>query len=304
MSGAVKPTLVILAAGIGRRYGGLKQIAPVGPSGEVIIDYSIYDALAAGFGKLVFVINHELEAAFREHIGGRFESRAEVVYAFQELSSHVPPDFSVPSGRSKPWGTGHAILVCRDLVGEPFCVINADDFYGAEAYRVMADYLRNAAEGAYAMVGFKLRKTLSAHGSVARGVCRVDGRGRLQSVVERTRIEVQNGSIRFLNDAAAWQQLNGDDLVSMNIWGFTPGVFAHLQARFDEFLSARGVDPQAEFFIPTVVDGLVRAGRANVRVLESGDQWFGVTYPEDKALVVNSIRALVNEGVYPERLWN
>ena len=295
-----KPTLLVLAAGMGSRYGGLKQIDPVGPNGETIIDYSIYDALRAGFGKLVFVIRSDIEAQFREIIGARFEKRIPVEYVFQELTN-LPPRFSVPAGRTKPWGTTHAILMAADVIREPFAAINADDFYGAEGYRLLAQHL-NSGSPDYALVGFILRNTLSDFGSVARGVCRVNGDNFLQTVEEMTKIE-RDGGGAINNEVGKISRLTGDEAVSMNMWGFTPAVFAQLRNHFQGFLELNGVNVKSESFIPSTVNDLVVARQARVKVLRTNDSWFGVTYREDRPRVVESVRQLIARGDYPERLW-
>lgn len=295
----MKPTLLVLAAGIGSRYGGLKQIDPVGPHGEVILDFSIHDAIRAGFGKVVLVIRRDIEQPFRERLGRRFESRLPVEYAFQELDA-LPTGFAVPPGRVKPWGTGHAILVAEPLIHEPFAAINADDFYGAASFQVLADYLRSGATD-YAMVGFTLRNTLSEHGSVARGVCRVDEAGHLREVVELLKVFKAGHAARYLDEAGQEKRLTGDEPVSMNLWGFTPSVFGHLRRMFAEFLAAHGREEKSEFLIPRVVDTLVKQGRAKVRVLPTSAAWFGVTYQEDKPAVAAAIQQLVARGDYPRR---
>jgi UTP-glucose-1-phosphate uridylyltransferase len=296
-----QPALVVLAAGMGSRYGGLKQIDPVGPSGETIMDYSIYDALRAGFGKLVFIIRKDIEAPFREIVGSRFEKRIPVEYAFQELTD-LPAGFTLPEGRTKPWGTTQAILAATNIVKEPFAVINADDFYGAESYRVLAEQLR-AGGSDYAMVGFILRNTLSDFGGVARGICRADESGYLQQVVEHTDIR-RDGNKAVNTDASGnITLLTGDELVSMNFWGFTPAIFTQLQQRFVDFLEKNGAEMKAECYLPNAVNELVLAGKARVRVLRSRDPWFGVTFREDRPAVVDSIARLVAEGKYPSSLW-
>ncbi len=252
MNSAASPTLLVLAAGMGSRYGGLKQIDPVGPGGETIIDYSVYDALRAGFGKLVYVIRKNIEEEFRESVGARFEKRVAVEYAYQELEQ-LPPGFEVPAGRSKPWGTAHAILVAAGAIHEPFAVINADDFYGAEGYGVLARHLQSGSAD-YAMVGFVLRNTLSDFGSVARGVCQVSGDGFLQDVVEMTKIERDGAQARNTDAAGRVTKLTGDEAVSMNMWGFTPRVFGHLQEYFERFLELSGPDAKSECFIPSAVN--------------------------------------------------
>jgi UTP-glucose-1-phosphate uridylyltransferase len=297
-----KPTLLVMAAGMGSRYGGLKQIDPVGPNGETIIDYSIYDAMRAGFGKLVFIIRHDIEAQFREIIGGRFEKRIAVEYVFQELDK-LPPGFTVPPGRTKPWGTTHAILMAADAVREPFAAINADDFYGAEGYRLLAQHFASGSRD-YAMVGFILRNTLSDFGSVARGVCRVDGDGLLQTVAELTKIERDGDAAKNTDTAGQITRLTGDEAVSMNMWGFTPALFSQLQTGFAAFLKKSGMELKSENYIPSAVNELVVAGQVRVKVLRTGDSWFGVTYREDRPRVVENIRQLIARGDYPEKLWD
>ena len=294
-----KPTLLVLAAGMGSRYGGLKQIDPVGPAGETIIDYSIYDAIRAGFGKVVFVIRHDIEQTFREVVGSKFANRLPVEYAFQELAN-IPAPFTVPPGRTKPWGTGHAILAAEAVIHEPFAMINADDFYGADTFRVLADYLRQvkADSNAYAMVGFTLRKTLSDHGTVARGVCQVDNAGKLKQIVELLKI-AKAGTGAKDGD----QNLTGDEPVSMNFWGFTPTLFGQLRASLRQFLAAHGQDEKSELLIPMVIGDLVTQNRATCQVLRTTASWFGVTYREDRPIVIESVRKLVAAGDYPAQLW-
>lgn len=297
----MKPTLLVLAAGMGSRYGGLKQIDRVGPHGETIIDYSIYDARRAGFGRLVFVIRKDIEAQFKETLGAHFERRIAVEYVFQDLGQ-VPPDFKVPPGRTKPWGTTHAILAAADVIREPFAAINADDFYGPHAYRLLAQHLQSGtADGA--MVGFTLRHTLSDFGSVARGVCRADEADFLRSVVEMTKIERDGAGAKNVDAAGHGTQLTGDELVSMNIWGFMPEIFIQLRERFSEFLRTRGHELTAECYIPSTVNAMIAAGQTRVKILRTTDSWFGVTYREDRPQVVESIRKLIRNGVYPEKLW-
>ncbi|HXS67287.1 MAG TPA: sugar phosphate nucleotidyltransferase [Candidatus Polarisedimenticolia bacterium] len=296
-----KPTLLVLAAGMGSRYGGLKQIDPVGPNGETIIDYSIFDAVRAGFGKLVFVIRHDIEAAFREAIGVRFEKRLPVEYVFQELDK-LPPGFSVPPNRTKPWGTGQAILMAEKVVREPFAAINADDFYGADSFRVLAEHLQSGARD-YAMVGFVLRNTLSEFGSVARGACRVGPDGYLQGVTELTKIEKDGPGAKYVDAKGVMQRLSGDEPVSMNMWGFTPSLFPHLREQLIEFLKKHGQEEKSELYIPSVVNELVAAGKERCKVLRTTDSWFGVTYREDRPFVVEGIRGLIGRGDYPGTLW-
>jgi len=297
-------TLVVLAAGIGSRYGGLKQIDPIGPSGEIVIDYAIHDALQAGFDKVVCVIRRDIEKDFKACIASHFEKHIRVEYVFQDLPD-VPPGFAVPPERKKPWGTGHAIRACRQVVREPFAVINADDFYGAQSFHMLGEALRQTGPTgtSFCMVGFVLRNTLTEHGSVARGVCQLNAGDMLAHVVERTRIEKNGTGAVFIDDAGQTTALTGDELVSMNMWGFTPAIFDALERYFVEFLKHRGPDPKAEYFIPTVIDAMIRNGEARVKVLRTPAHWFGVTYPQDKPLVTQGIRALIDQGVYPSRLW-
>jgi len=297
-------TLLVLAAGMGSRYGGLKQIDPVGPGGETLLDYSVYDAVRAGFDRVVFIVRGDMEADFRDAVGRRIERRAAVEYCRQELDM-VPGWFSIPPERQKPWGTGHAVLVARDAVGGNFAAVNADDFYGAGSYRKLADHLRQAADGRrgdYGMVGFRLRETLSDHGTVARGVCR-SRQDLLEQVVELTRIARRGDGAVHSDPQGRAHNLSGDELVSMNMWGFTPSISDHLERAFARFLRERGGEDGAEFMIPTLVNDLVAAGQAKVRVLRSSDAWFGVTYREDRDRVTSQIRELVSDGAYPERLW-
>jgi UTP-glucose-1-phosphate uridylyltransferase len=296
-----KPTLIILAAGMGSRYGGLKQIDPVGPGGETIIDYSIYDALRAGFGKLVFVIRRDIETPFKKNIGARFGKKISVEYVFQELDS-LPPGFSIPPNRTRPWGTGQAILVAADVIREPFAAINADDFYGANSFRALAEFLRSGGAD-YAMVGFILRNTLSEYGAVARGVCRVSADGFLQSVTEITKIEKDGDGAKYTDAEGITQQLGGNETVSMNMWGFTPTLFGHLRGQFAAFLEKHGREEKSEFYIPAAVNELIAAKCERVKILPTSDSWFGVTYREDRPRVIECIRNLIARGDYPEKLW-
>jgi dTDP-glucose pyrophosphorylase len=295
-----KKTLLILAAGMGSRYGGLKQIDPVGPHDETIIDYSVYDAIRAGFDRLVFVIRHDIEKAFREIIGGRFEKRIAVQYVFQELE-FLPPGFALPPNRKKPWGTGHAILMAAETINGPFGVINADDFYGANSFQLLAAHLQPG-NSDYAMTGFTLRNTLSEFGTVARGVCQIAD-GYLESVREIVGIEKQGQSARYKDPTGEFHTLTGDEIVSMNMWGFNPTIFDSLRGQFSEFLKTRGTDEKAEFYIPSVVNDLIHSGKKRVRVLPTRLSWFGVTYREDRPFVAEGIRRLIRNGEYPERLW-
>lgn len=301
MTSASSPTLLVLAAGMGSRYGGLKQIEPVGPSGEAIIDYSVFDALRAGFGKLVFVIRKDIEQAFKEFVGARFEKHIPVEYVYQELDK-LPAGFKVPEGRTKPWGTTQAVLMTEGVINEPFAMINADDFYGAESYRVLAEHLKSGSED-YAMVGFVLRNTLSDFGTVARGVCQVSSTGYLTGIVEMTAVAKDGNGAKETDANGQVIKLTGDEPVSMNYWGFTPKIFPQLREHFTKFLTQNGSDLKKECYIPSTVNDIIVAGQGKVKVLKSNDPWFGVTYREDHSHVVESIKRLVTEGKYPEKLW-
>ncbi|MFM7182615.1 MAG: NDP-sugar synthase [Verrucomicrobiales bacterium] len=301
-----KPTLMVLAAGMGSRYGGLKQMDPMGPNGETVLDYSVFDALRGGFGRVVFVIRRDFEQAFRDGVGAKFCDRVPVEYAFQSLDD-LPSGFTVPDGREKPWGTAHAIRAARDLVNGPFAVINADDFYGRDAYVQLGQFLSEprdeTTKGHFAMVGFELRRTLSDFGSVARGICRANAEGYLESVVEMTKIFKTNTGAENREDGAAPIPLTGGELVSMNMWGFTPALVPLLESKFIEFLSAKGRELKSEAYIPMVVDELIREGKADTRMLPTSSEWFGVTYREDKPQVMASIARLIEAGEYPANLW-
>ena len=297
-----KPTLVVLAAGIGSRYGGLKQIEPVGPHGATIIDYSIYDALRAGFGKVVFVIRKDIEATFRQTIGARFERRVPVKYVFQELNK-LPAGFSAPGHRGKPWGTGHAIWMAAELLDSPFAVVNGDDFYGKTSFELLCKHLTSSSAD-FAMVGFLLRNTLSEHGNVARGVCRVGTGGLLESIIELTRLSKDGAQARYTEETGRVRSLTGDEVVSMNMWGFTPAIFPQIEKQMARFLAEHINDPKSEFYIPTVVNELLKERQACVKVLRTPDSWLGVTYQEDRAEVIDGIRRLVERAEYPERLWH
>jgi len=300
-SKASQPTLLVMAAGMGSRYGGLKQIDPVGPSGETIIDYSIYDARRAGFGKVVFVIRRDIEAAFKEVIGARFEARLPVAYVFQELSQ-LPAGFTPPPSRQKPWGTGHAILMAAQTIQEPFAVINADDFYGARSYQLLADHRRSGTAD-YAMVGFILKNTLSEFGTVARGVCQTTPDDFLESVTELTGITSDGTAAQHTKPDGTACRLTGEETVSMNMWGFNPSIFAHLEREFSGFLQKHGADLKAEFYIPSVVNSLLVQRVARLKALRTTDTWFGVTYQQDRPRVIESIHRLIRNGDYPENLW-
>jgi hypothetical protein len=300
----MNPTLVILAAGIGKRYGGLKQMDRVGPSGETIVDYSVYDALRAGFGKVIFVIRRDIKKDFKVVFGRPLEKQIEVGYVFQELED-IPAGLSVPAGRKKPWGTAQAVLASEVKVREPFAVLNADDFYGFEAFKITADFLgKVGAETAlFSLVGYRLGSTLSAHGAVARGVCEEGRKGMLKSIVERTHIEQETGRIFFSDEKGRMHQLTGRETVSMNFWGFTPKFFEFARIEFEQFVRQNLAKPKAELYIPSVVNKIVEREEASVRILRSRQSWFGVTYREDKPAVVASLKKLVEKGVYPKKLW-
>ena len=304
-----KPILVVMAAGMGSRYGGLKQIDPVGSHGEAILDYSLYDARRAGFETVVFIIKHEIEADFKATVGRRAEkSGMEIRYAFQQVNM-LPEGYTLPEGRVKPWGTAHAILCAQEQIDAPFAVINADDYYGPAAYREIFAYLSAHADGEYyeyAMVGFRLENTVSENGSVSRGVCVADEGGYLASVTERTRIEQYAGGIHYTeNGGESWQDLPGDTTVSMNLFGFTPSFVQEVRAGFPAFLKgAMAENPlKGEYFLPSVVSRLIGEGKARVKVLTSPDKWYGVTYQQDKPVVVAALAAKTAEGLYPDGLW-
>lgn len=299
-----KPTLLILAAGIGSRYGGLKQLDQVGPNGETIIDYSVYDAIQAGFGKVVFVISENIEADFREFYDDKFKGKIEVEYVFQEINK-IPEGLTYNPQRVKPWGTGHAVLMAEEVIKENFAVINADDFYGREAYQTLVNYFNtdNLPQTDYCMVGYELKNTLSENGFVSRGQCKADENHFLFDVVERTHIERKNGQIVFQNENKSLVELDENTLVSMNFWGFTPSYFPFLKEKFAQFIQKNTENSKAEFYIPSVVNELIEEKRARVKVLSSNANWFGVTYKEDKETVVKNIKILIEKGIYPEKLW-
>lgn len=287
-------TLVVLAAGMGSRYGGLKQVDPVGPSDETVLDYAVFDAMRAGFSRVLFVIRRDFEMLFRERIGARYAGRVTVDYVYQQLDM-VPAGFSPPPGREKPWGTGHAVWCARAALGGNFAVINADDFYGADSFARLGRFLAGAQGPEFAMVGFKLANTLSEHGTVARGICAVSPAGTLTSVVEQTSIAP--------DDVGAGRRYSRDTVVSMNCWGFTPRLFEGLDQEFAQFLRTKGADPKAEFYLPAAVSEMVARGKAVVHVLPTESSWFGITYREDKARVTAAIAELVRAGTYPARLY-
>jgi hypothetical protein len=298
-------TLLILAAGMGSRYGGMKQVDPFGPSGETITDYSIYDAYRAGFNRFVFVISPKMEADFKTNYVKKFPSHIKVDYVIQSIDN-IPEGFLMPEDRVKPWGTAHAVLMAREAIYEPFAVINADDYYGSKSYQIMNDFLvgtDKGASGQYCMVGFELQKTVSEHGSVARGVCQVTDSGYLTGMVERTKIFLKDGGIVYEDEDGTTHGLDAMDTVSMNLFGFTPDFFMHIEETFKVFIKDNINNPKAELYIPLVVDNLLNAGTARMSVLQTSESWFGVTYQEDKPKVLAAIRKLVDGGVYPETLW-
>ena len=299
----MKPTLVLLAAGMGSRYGGLKQLDPMGPNGETLMDYSVFDALRANFGKVVFIIRKDIEEAFKKQIGSKYEKFVPVEYAFQDLND-LPGGFKAPEGRVKPWGTGHAIYAARNVVKGPFVVINADDFYGQDGYQKLADFLCSSKNNEFAMCGFKMKNTASENGSVSRGLCTTNADGNLVDVVEHTKIVVENGKYISKLDDGSSVEIPGEAVVSMNMWGFQDSLFDYLEELFTAFLKEKGTELKSEFYIPFVVDSLVKAGRCTTKVLVSESAWFGVTYPEDKPLVQESLRKLIGQGTYPEKLFS
>ncbi len=304
-----QPILLVMAAGMGSRYGGLKQIDPVGPCGETIMDYSLYDARRAGFERVIFVIKHSIEDMFKEKIGDRISEFLNVQYACQELSD-LPDGFTVPEGRIKPWGTAHAVLAARDLIDAPFAVINADDYYGPHGYSLIHDFLTTHTDDEKyrcCMAGYMLKNTVTANGSVARGICSDDGSGHLIRVEEHTRIEESPDGIRYTeDDGATWTFLDGGTLVSMNFWGLSENFPKEAWARFPAFLDrALAEDPlKEEYFLPSVVSQLIAEGRASVEILTSRDKWYGVTYKEDKPEIVSALRAMTTSGMYPSPLWS
>jgi NDP-sugar pyrophosphorylase family protein len=300
----MKPTLLILAAGMGSRFGGLKQVEPVGPNGEAIIDYSIYDAMRAGFGKVVFIIRESFADAFKEKFEKKLKGKIEVEYVFQELDM-LPKGFTLPEGREKPWGTAHAILVAKDVINEPFCALNADDFYGFNAYKAMAKFLTESKDPMeYAMVGYKLNETLSEFGSVSRGICQEDKNSNLIKIVETLKIVKRGNEIISVENDGSETSLTGNEIASMNNWGFKPSVFEQLEKRFTQFLKTEIDKPKSEMYIPSVVFDLIDEKEAIVKVLEADSPWFGVTYKEDKPFVIEKIKALIAKGEYPEKLWS
>ena len=300
----MKPTLFILAAGMGSRYGGLKQLDGLGPSGETIMDYSVYDALRAGFGKIVFVIRHDFEQEFREKIISRYEGHVPVEVVFQDLNN-LPEGFTAPEGRTKPWGTGHAVLMGKDVIHEPFAVINADDYYGADSFRVLADFLTSVAgkSNTYGMVGFNISNTLSENGDVSRGYCKVDEQGYLTDVTECHGIERKDGKLIHVLADGSVADFPENASVSMNMWGFTPDYFQYSEEAFVEFLKVNGKELKSEFYIPSVVNDLIKQGKISLKVEKTASRWFGVTYAADRAATVDEFKRLVDEGVYPSPLF-
>lgn len=284
-------TLVVMAAGMGSRFGGLKQIEPIGPGGQAIIDFSVYDAVAAGFNKVVFIIKHEIEKEFKEIVGSRIEKMIDVEYAFQELDM-LPNGFVCPKDRQKPWGTAHAIYCCRDIVKTPFAVINADDYYGKSAYKKIYEHLKKQ-KGDYCMVGFRLENTLTENGTVSRGICDVEN-GILKSVTERTKII----DCKYTEDDKSWTELPPDCIVSMNMWGFTPDIFAHIENDLNEFFKEKINVPKVEYYLPKIVSNVIERGIKDVSVLVAEDRWYGVTYKEDKECVVNALSKKIDNGEY------
>ena len=300
----MKPTLFVLAAGMGSRYGGLKELDGLGPSGETIMDYSIYDAVNAGFGKLVFVIRQSFEADFKEKIVKKYTQKIPVELVFQELDK-LPDGFTPHPDRVKPWGTNHAVMMGKEVIHEPFAVINADDFYGRESFKVLADFLSplENSEHKYCMVGYRVGNTLSESGTVARGICETDAEGNLTGVVERTQVMRVDGKVCYKDENDQWIPIGDHTPVSMNMWGFTPDYFHYSDDYFVQFLKENAENIKAEFFIPLLVNHLTVSGKVTVKVLDTPSKWFGVTYPEDRPDVVAKLRDLVESGVYPSPLW-
>lgn len=299
----MKPTLLILAAGMGSRYGGLKQVDGIGANGEAIIEYSIFDAIRAGFGKVVFVIRKDIETAFKEKFEGKFEDKIEIEYVFQAIDSPIEGISEFPA-REKPWGTSHAVLVAKDVIKEPFAVINADDYYGISSFQSMAEFLTNSCtEQEYAMIGYVLRNTLSDHGAVNRGVCEMDSDGYLIDIAERLKIEKIDGIPQYLDENDDRQPLRYEDLVSMNFFGFHPNIFEGLREMFVDFVKENWNNPKAEFFIPLYISEKINAGSIKMKVIQNDEQWYGVTYQEDKEPVRKAFSELTAQGKYPSALW-
>lgn len=307
MSQTSDPILVVMAAGTGSRYHGPKQIEPVGPAGEIMLEYSIYDALQAGFGTVVFIINRDFERTFRARIDPTIGRHCQTLYVHQELGN-VPAGFEVPPERQKPWGTAHAVLCCKGVVAAPFAVINADDFYGRTSFQALHAHLSEAHERDclynFCMVGYRLENTLSEHGYVARGICEIGEQGNLASIREKTRIRKFDRSILYTEDDTTWVEIAGDCVVSMNMWGFTPGLFPELEKRFSKFLLFNSADLlDIEYFLPEVINQLLNEKKATVKVLPTQERWFGITYKKDRDLVKRALLDLIREGIYPQVLW-
>lgn len=299
----MKPTLLILAAGMGSRYGGLKQIEPVGPNGETILEYSIFDAIRAGFGKVVFVIRKSFSEDFKERFESKLKGKIAIEYVFQELNM-LPEGFSLPENREKPWGTGHAILVAKNAINEPFAAINADDFYGAEAYQVIAEFLKkNSSAEKFAMVGYNLNNTLSEFGTVSRGICKTDQQNLLTDIKETHKIKNEGQFTTCASENGETVILTGIETVSMNFWGFHPTLFGKIEDQFRAFLRDNLDNPKAEFYIPFVIFEMIKNKQVSVEVLKADSPWFGVTYKEDKPFVVEQIEKLTQKGIYPQKLW-
>ena len=302
----MKPTLIVMAAGMGSRFGGLKQITPVGPAGEKLLDYAAYDACRAGFGKVVFVIKHAIEEEFKAQIGEKIAARIPVEYVYQELDK-LPAGYSVPAGREKPWGTGHAVLCCRETVREPFAVINADDYYGQQCFGLLADFLQAPVEDGkchIAMAGDRLGNTLTENGYVSRGVCTIGDDQLLKGLVERTHIEWRDGTPAFTeDDGRSWTPLAADTVVSMNCWAFPAGTLDRFEELFRAFLDEHGTELKSEFYLPFAVNSLMEAGQADVRVIPTEDKWYGMTYAADHEMVRAALKKMTEQGMYPNNLW-
>jgi UTP-glucose-1-phosphate uridylyltransferase len=299
----MKPTLLVLAAGMGSRYGGNKQLDTVGPSGETIIDYSIYDAIRAGFGKIVFVIRRDIEDQVKERFVERLKGKIEVKYVFQEITN-LPEGVKVAPERAKPWGTSHAILVTSNAISEPFGVINADDYYGVDSFRILRDFLVNDTDSnSYCIVGYKMNNTLSEHGTVNRGVCRVDAKGFLNDIVETREIAKTSFGAQAPGPDGQLRKFTGEEVVSMNLWGFKPSCYNFLNEEFRNFINEKGMDLKSELDIPTSIDKFVKSGQVTIKILMSNERWFGVTYREDKPFVVESIKAMISKGIYPSSIY-
>ncbi len=299
----MKPTLLILAAGMGSRYGGLKQVEPIGPNGETILEYSVFDAIRAGFGKVVFVIRKSFAEDFKARFESKLAGKIQIEYVYQEIET-LPEGFELPEEREKPWGTGHAILMAKDVIHEPFAAINADDFYGAEAYKVIADFLTHSVTpDKFAMVGYRLSNTLSEFGSVSRGICIIDSNNLLTQITETHKIRQEESRTLCESDDQRTVELTGKETVSMNFWGFHPSIFDSIESQFVEFLNENIDQPKSEFYIPFVVFEMIRRGQAKVEVLTASSSWFGVTYKDDKPFVIEQVQKLTEQGIYPAKLW-